>query len=93
MCVTYGHVTQRLTNRGVSLQRSLRLFRIRMSGACVYFGFGRTGHASIPESDDSSMRLFRGRLAQPCVNSGIGQPEHASIPEPVDRACVYFGVG
>ena len=62
---------------------SMRLFRGRMAGACVYFRFGSPEHASISASDRRSMRLFPPRMAGACVY----------FPLRIAGACVYFRLG
>ena len=47
--------------------RSMRLFPVRMTGACVYFRYGWPGHAS-----SSRMRLFPVRMAGACVYLRFG---------------------
>ena len=58
----------------------MRQFRDRLTRACVYFGIGRSEHASVSGSAGPSMRQFRDRSARACVSSGVCWLEHASIP-------------
>ena len=72
-CVYFGWPEH--ASISASDDRSMRLFPLRMTGACVYFRLGWPEHASISASDDRSMRLSE--LAAGVIGAGFALPRDA----------------